>query len=63
MDLCAITEHGARADKLYQEEMALANSFNLAFQVSLTGCSYTYRVSNRNLYFQVGVQICCCPID
>ena len=54
--------HGARADKLYQE-MTLASSFNLAFQVSLTRCSYTYKVSNRNLYFQVGVQICCCPID
>ena len=46
MDLCVITEHGACADKLYQEEMALATSFNLAFQVSLTGCIYTYRVSN-----------------
>ena len=43
--------------------MALASSFKLVYQVSLTGCSYTYKLSNRNLYFQVGVPICCCPID
>jgi len=37
--------------------MALARSFKLAFQVFLTGCSYTYRLSNRNLFFQYSVSI------
>ena len=56
------TWSSCKGDKLYQEEMALASSFKLAFQVSLTGCSYTYRLLNRNLYFQAGVPICRCPI-
>jgi len=29
-----------KGHKLYQEKMALASSFKLAFCVSLTGCSY-----------------------
>ena len=53
------TWSSCKGDKLYQEEIALAK---LVFQVSLTGCSYTYKLSNQNLYFQVGVPICCCPI-
>ena len=45
--------------------MALASSFKIAFEStypSLDVAILNYRLSNRNLYFKVGVPICCWPI-
>ena len=57
----SLHEHGARAKETnysYSEGMALASSFKLAFQVSLTGCIAILIDSQTEICTQVQFLVC-----